>query len=128
MNLRNFFTELKRRRGDGDLALREAYLEPNEAYRNYALALAQFARGDRPAADAALAELIAKDKKIAAYQIAEVYAYRGENDKALEWLETSFATHDTGTLSLLIDPLLKGLRSDPRYRVLLAKTGLPTSV
>ena len=82
----------------------------------------------RPAADAALAEWIPKDQSIAAYQIAEVYAYRGENDKALDWLETSYTTHDTGTLSLLIDPLLKGLRSDPRYRVLLAQTGLPTSV
>jgi serine/threonine-protein kinase len=115
-------------RGDGETALREALLEPNEAYRNFALALAQAARGDRPAANAALAELIAKDKNIAAYQIAQVYAWRGETDKAFEWLQTSYDTHDTGTLSLLIDPLLRGLHSDPRYHALLAKTGLPTSL
>lgn len=114
-------------RGDGETALREARLEPNEAYRNFCLALAHAARGDQRAADAALAELIAKNKNIAAYQIAEVYAYRGETDKAFEWLQTSFATHDTGTLSLLIDPLLEKLRPDPRYRALLAKTGLPMS-
>jgi serine/threonine-protein kinase len=114
--------------GDGETALREALLEPNEAYRNFSLALAQAARGDRPAADAALAELIAKDKNIAAYQIAQVYAWRGETDKAFEWLQISFDTHDTGTLSLLVDPLLQGLHSDPRYHALLAKTGLPTSL
>src|SRR5205807_3871352 len=43
-------------RGDGETALREAQLEPNEAYRRFELALAHYARGDRPAADAALSE------------------------------------------------------------------------
>jgi len=50
---------------------------------------------------------------------------RGETDKAFEWLRISFDNHDTGTLSLLIDPLLRGLRDDPRYKDLLAKLGLP---
>jgi hypothetical protein len=60
-----------------------------------------------------------------AYQIAEVYAVRGEKDKAFEWLQISFDNHDPGTLTLLIDPLLRGLRDDPRYKNLLAKLGLP---
>ena len=29
-----------------------------------------------------------------AYQIAEVYAVRGETDKAFEWLQISFDDHD----------------------------------
>ncbi len=33
--------------------------------------------------------------------------------------------HDTGTLVLLVGPLLRGLRDDPRYKNLLAKPGLP---
>src|SRR5262249_6223383 len=49
-------------RGDGEGALREAELEPNERYRHFELALAYYARGDRPAANAALAELITKDR------------------------------------------------------------------
>ena len=112
-------------RGDGEAALREARLEPNEGYRHFELALAHYARGDRPAADAALAELIAKDRDFLAYQIAEVYAWRGEKDKAFEWLQISLNDHDTGTLSLLIDPLMRGLRHDARYDGLLAKIGLP---
>ena len=115
-------------RGDGEAALREAQLEPNDGYRRFGLALAHYARGDRPAADAALAEMVARDRNLLAYQIAEVYAWRGETDKAFEWLQISLDNHDTGALSLLIDPLLRGLRGDPRYKSMLEKIGLPTSL
>jgi len=114
-------------RGDGDAALRQAQLEPDEGFRRFELALAHYARGDRPAADAALADLIAKAREGFAYQIAEVYAVRGEADKAFEWLQVSFDDRDAGMLGLLVDPLLRGLRNDPRYKNLLAKLGLPTS-
>ncbi len=112
-------------RGDGETALREAELEPDEGYRRFELALAQYVRGDRAAADAALVDLIANGRDQLAYQIAEVYAVRGEKDKAFEWLQISFDNHDTGTLTLLIDPLLRGLHDDPRYKNLLVKLGLP---
>jgi hypothetical protein len=89
------------------------------------VAMAHFARGDRPAADAALAELIDKDRNVMAYQVAKVYAWRGETDNAFEWLQISVDNHDTGLLSLLIDPLAHSLRQDIRYNALLAKVGLP---
>jgi TolB-like protein len=114
-------------RGDGQAALREAQLEPNEGYRRFELALAHYARGDRAAADAALSEMIARDRDLLAYQIAEVYGWRGETDKAFEWLQIAFDNHDTGTLSLLIDPLMRGLHGDVRYKPMLEKIGLPTS-
>jgi len=115
-------------RGDGEAALREAELEPNDRYRHFELALAHYARGDRPAADESLAELIARDRNVMAYQIAEVYAWRGETDKAFEWLQISLDNHDTGTLSLLIDPLMRKLQRDPRYNSLVAKVGLPHAI
>jgi serine/threonine-protein kinase len=71
--------------------------------------------------------MIARDRNLLAYQIAEVYAWRGETDKAFEWLQISFDNHDTGTLSLPIDPLMRGLHDDPRYKNLLAKLGLPAA-
>jgi serine/threonine-protein kinase len=114
-------------RGDGETALREAQLEPDEGYRRFELALAQHVRGDRGAADAALADLIAYGRDQLAYQIAQVYAVRGEKEKAFEWLQISFDTHDTGTLGLLIDPLIRDLRPDPRYKSLLTKLGLPVA-
>ena len=124
---RRWQTLIAAQRGDGETALREAQLEPDEGYRRFELALAQYVRGDRAAADASLADLIANGRDNLAYQIAEVYAVRGENDKAFEWLQISFDNHDTGTLTLLTDPLLRGLRDDPRYKNFLAKLGLPGS-
>lgn len=112
-------------RGDTDAALREAMSEPDANYRRFELALAHFARKDRAAADATLAELITTSRDIAAYQIAEVYAFRGETDKAFEWLEISFDTHDTGTLGIVVDPLLRNLRDDPRYKTLVVKMNFP---
>ena len=114
-------------RGDGEAALREAQLEPDEGYRRFELAVAQYVVGDRQAADAALADLIANGRDNLAYQIAEVYAVRGEKDKAFEWLQIAFDKHDTGLLTLFVDPLLRGLRDDPRYKNLLVKLGLPAA-
>jgi tetratricopeptide (TPR) repeat protein len=111
-------------RGEGEIALREAQLEPDPGYRRFVMALAHFVRGDRQAADAALADLLANGRGLA-YQIAEVYAVRGETDKAFEWLQKSLDTHDTGMLGLLVDPLIRDLRSDPRYQTLLAKMNFP---
>jgi serine/threonine-protein kinase len=113
------------RRGDVEAALREAELEPDDSYRRFELALAHFARKDYAAADVALAELINKSRDIAAYQIAQVYAVRGETDKAFEWLQISFDTHDTGTLGLLVDPFFRDLRTDPRYKALVDKMNFP---
>ena len=114
-------------RGDGETALHEAQLEPDAGFRPFELALAQYVRGDRKAADAALADLVANSRDSLAYQIAEVYAVRHEVDKAFEWLQIAFDNHDGGIPSLLVDPLLRSLRDDPRYKNLLAKLGLPTT-
>jgi TolB-like protein len=112
-------------RGDGETALREAQQEPDPGYRRFELALAQYVRGDRAAADAALADLIATGRDQLAYQIAQVYAVRGETEKVFEWLQIAFDNHDTGMLSLLTDPLMRGLHHDARYNGMLAKVGLP---
>ncbi|HEV3148335.1 MAG TPA: tetratricopeptide repeat protein [Chthoniobacterales bacterium] len=114
-------------RGDGETALREAQLEADEGYRRFELAIAQHVRGDREAADAALGDLVANGRDQLAYQIAQVYAVRGDKDKAFEWLQISLDTHDTGMLGLLIDPLLRDLRDDPRYKALVAKMNFPTT-
>ena len=114
-------------KGDGETALREAQSEPDEGYRRFLVALAHYVRGDRNAADAALSDLIQYGRDQLAYQIAEVYAVRGDTDKAFEWLQISYDNHDTGTLAILVDPLLHGLRDDPRYKALVAKMNFPAT-
>jgi DNA-binding winged helix-turn-helix (wHTH) protein/tetratricopeptide (TPR) repeat protein len=59
------------------------------------------------------------------YSMALIYAGLGDNDSAFAWLEKSFNAHD-GQLALLkIDPMLKGIRDDPRYLSLLQRVNLP---
>ena len=57
----------------------------------------------------------AKSAQGAAYQIAEAYAWRGEKDKAFEWLERSYRQRDGGLSAIKYDPLLASIRGDPRY-------------
>ena len=108
------------KRGDGETALREAQLEPDEGYRRFELALAQlcarrssgggrgFGRSHRPWPRSAGLSNRCRFMPCAA-----------RTEKAFEWLQISFDNHDTGMLGLLVDPLLRDLRDDPRYRVCL---------
>jgi hypothetical protein len=69
--------------------------------------------------------LIKGHASVWAYQIAEVYGWRGENDHAFEWLERAYRQRDGGMIYLPFDRFLAPLRGDPRFRALLAKLKLP---
>ena len=88
--------------------------------------LAYFALGRNAESEAALKKLIATHQNDCAYQIAEVYAYRGETDKAFQWLNRALQQRDPGTPELKTGPLMKSLRADPRYPELLKRMRLPT--
>jgi tetratricopeptide (TPR) repeat protein len=87
--------------------------------------LAYYALGRREESDKALKRLIVTHQNDCAYQIAEVYAYRGEVDKAFEWLDRAYQQRDPGAPELKTSPLMKGLRQDARYAELLKKMRLP---
>ena len=70
--------------------------EPDRVWRDQGLALASHAAGKTKGADAALAEFIEKYQNEWAFQIAEICAYRGETDKAFEWLERAYKQRDGG--------------------------------
>jgi hypothetical protein len=73
----------------------------------------------------ALDQLIAKYAQGFAYQIAEVCAWRGEKDKAFEWLDRAYRQGDTDLSSVKRDLVLVSLHSDPRFGALLRKMKLP---
>jgi hypothetical protein len=89
------------------------------------LALAHHALGQKKEADAALDELLEKDKEDSAFQIAEVYAFRGDVEQAFAWLDRAYAQRDPGLNETKGDPLLKSLEADPRYAAFLKKMRLP---
>src|SRR3989440_1919075 len=74
--------------------------------------------------DAALNELIKNDAETAAYQIGEAYAYRGDKDRAFEWLERARRQRDPGLTGLRKDPLLPNLYDDQRWNAFLHTMGL----
>jgi tetratricopeptide (TPR) repeat protein len=99
-------------------ALAEAEMEKHPAFRLFGLTLAYHALGRNKESDASLANFISEFPG-AAIQIAQMYAFRGETDRAFEYLERANSEQMKG------DPLLKGLMHDPRYAALLQKLGLP---
>jgi TolB-like protein/DNA-binding winged helix-turn-helix (wHTH) protein len=88
-------------------------------------AIAYYALGRKKESGSALSELIAKYHAGGAYQIAEVYAFRNQSDKAFEWLDRAYTQHDGGLAYTKVDPVLKNLHGDPRYAAFLKKLNLP---
>jgi serine/threonine protein kinase/Tfp pilus assembly protein PilF len=108
-----------------EAALTEIRKEPNERSRLYGLALVHHAAGKSDESDRALDELIGKYQDGMASQIAAVYAYRRETDKAFEWLDRAYQLHDSGLAYVKIEPLFRNLHADPRWRTFLTKMNLP---
>ena len=106
------------------LALTEFQKDQAGPERSAGESLAYAALGRQTQADAALQELIAKHQGEAAYQIAEVYAFRGEPDRALQWLEVARSHRDAGLTAVKGDPLLKNLAGDARFTAFLRSIGL----
>jgi TolB-like protein/DNA-binding winged helix-turn-helix (wHTH) protein/Flp pilus assembly protein TadD len=111
--------------GNAQAALAETNAEPGEWERLTGQALVYHALGRSHESDAALSKLIATHAQDSPYQVAEIYAYRGEVDQAFAWLKRSYLQRDPGLNQLKLDPLLKSLRSDPRYLDLLKKMRIP---
>ena len=79
----------------------------------------------REESDRALKQLIATHQNDSAFQIGEIYAYRGETDKAFAWLDRAYRQRDSGTPEMKTSPLMKSLLQDPRRAELLRKMSLP---
>ena len=107
-------------------ALQMAAREPDEYWRNWALAIAHHANGDRDQADALRDWMEANHADDGPSQIAELYAQRGQVDEAFRWLEHAHATGDPGLAEIYVTPFSSRLRGDPRFAALVRKMGLPT--
>jgi hypothetical protein len=113
-------------RGDPRAALAAAQQEPPGDWQDIALTMARQIGGDSKVADAALKNLIDKHAAIAAYQVAEVYAIRNDEDKTFEWLERTWSIRDPGVTGLLNDPFILRYKGKPRFSAFCRKLGLPT--
>ena len=111
-------------RKDSAGARKAAEAEPAGPWRDFALAFAAQAGPDRTVADASL-QAVEQYAEGWAFQMAQVYAVRGEPDAMFDWLQRALKARDPGMQSLLYDALLLRYRDDPRYAALAKKAGLP---
>ena len=112
-------------KGQPDSALTEIKKETEPWMQNSVLPIVYYALGRKKEADDKLAEFIKKFQYVGAYQVAEIYAYRNEKDRAFEWLERAYKQRDTGCIICKSDPLLRNIAKDPRYAAFLKKMKLP---
>ena len=82
-------------------------------------------RGQKKQSDDALKELIAKYSIRGAFLVASAYALRNQRDEAFQWLDRAYAQREGNLAFTNLDPMLKNLRSDPRYPAFLKKRNLP---
>ncbi len=109
--------------GQAAEALQLANKETAEWWRLQGRALALYDLSQISAAKASLDELIDRHADGWAFQIAEVYAYMNDPDKAFEWLDRAYKNRDGGLIEMLTDPLLASLWDDPRWQAFITKMG-----
>lgn len=72
-------------------------------------------------------EDLLKRPHVPTYSVASAYAYLGDHDRALEWLEKLFAERGAWIRGLKVQPQWDPLRADPRFQRLLRRAGLTTA-
>jgi serine/threonine protein kinase/tetratricopeptide (TPR) repeat protein len=110
-------------KGEAREALAAVQEEAFEPFRLIGLALVHHDLGDRLQSDDALRQLVEKHASGWAYNIAYVYAYRGEVDSAFEWLDLAVEYRDSGLADVAVQPLFANLFDDPRWSRFLERMG-----
>jgi TolB-like protein len=98
--------------------------ETDDLVRLVSVAGAYWALGRKTDSDIALRETESKFGEVGAFLIATVHAYRDDPNAAFAWLERAYSQRDPLMQALKVEPYLKSLHGDPRYKALLRKMNL----
>jgi TolB-like protein/Tfp pilus assembly protein PilF len=109
--------------GHHDEALAEAQAEPAPWAKLTGLAAVHHYAGRKSESQAALDRLLAEHADESAFQIAAVYAMRGEVDESFRWIDHALATRDAGAALVPSEPIFHGLHDDPRWPEVLRRLG-----
>ena len=109
-------------KGEPQAALEAMQLEES-IWRMVGLPLAYHALSRAGESDVALAELIEQREQGWAYNIAYVLAFRGEADRAFEWLDKAVEYKDAGLSNILGERLFSDIHDDPRWLPFLESIG-----
>jgi len=109
-------------KGEPEAALL-AIQQEHSSWRLIGIPMVYHALGKAAESDAALVNLIENHEQSAAYNIAYVLAFRGEVDRAFEWLDKAVQYNDTGLADIAVTPEFSNIRDDPRWLTLLESLG-----
>jgi TolB-like protein/tetratricopeptide (TPR) repeat protein len=112
--------------GKPEAALAMAQQEVDQADRADILPMMLLAVGRRAESDEALKVLIEKYANGDAYFVAMNYAYRGDLELALQWLDRAYRQKEIRFVEIVGEHLFKNLANDPRYKAFLQKMKLPS--
>jgi len=93
--------------------------------RLWGIARAEHTLGHAKESQQALDEFIANRGNAKTYDIAELYAWRGEKDKAFEWLDRAYQQRSSDLYGFRNDAAFASLRGDARFAAMLRKMNLP---
>jgi len=110
-------------KGEPEAALETMQQESGEAWRMLGLAMAYHALGQAAESDAALGELVGPLEQGWAYNVAYVYAFRGQTDLAFEWLDKAVRYSDAGLSLIAVDVQFANIHDDPRWLPFLESIG-----
>jgi serine/threonine protein kinase/TolB-like protein/tetratricopeptide (TPR) repeat protein len=96
----------------------------DEEVRLYGVARAEHTLGHAKESQQALDQFIANGGQAKAYDIAEIYAWRGEKDKAFEWLDRAYQQRSSDLYGFRNSPEFASLRGDARFAAMLRKMNL----
>lgn len=97
--------------------------EPDPFWRVWSMAIVCSVNGEVDQAEQALATVLDEYADGDEYQLAEIYAVRGETEKAFEWLELAVECRDPGVTHAHVSPRFRLLHADPRWPALLKTIG-----
>jgi TolB-like protein/Flp pilus assembly protein TadD len=111
--------------GDFEKARASCTVDSDAWVLQFCLALAYEKLGRHADAEAGLTKLRGLQGDARAYEYAVVYAQRGSDLRALEWLDTAVRLRSSRLALLKTDPLMDPLRKEPRFQAVMRELKFP---
>ena len=109
--------------GNFDKIMGEPGFQGDDVSHTVAIAAANLSLDHKNEAEELCSKL--KEKKIANYWIAFIYAFGDEPDKVYKWLEKSYNMKEREFTYIGVEPAFKKFRADPEFRQLVQKLKFP---
>jgi TolB-like protein/Flp pilus assembly protein TadD/tRNA A-37 threonylcarbamoyl transferase component Bud32 len=102
-------------------------ISPDDTSMKAELDNAYASAGQKPEAQAILRELLEESSRrhVSSYNFALMYTGLGDNNEAFRWLNKAYDERAVRLMNLSVHPRFASLRSDPRFKALVERIGLP---